>query len=72
MTDDLTPGVMQPDDGVMQPDDGVMQPVAGRALGWRVAKAAVLLVVCAIVVFVLFTWVFPWVHANGFDPTMDA
>lgn len=65
MTDDLTPGVTQP-------DADVTQPVAGRALWRRVGKAAVLLVLCAIVVFVLFTWVFPWVHANGFDPTMDA
>jgi hypothetical protein len=72
VTDDLTPGVTQPDADVTQPDAGVTQPVAGQALWRRVGKAAVLLVLCAIVVFVLFTWVFPWVHANGFDPTMDA
>jgi predicted anti-sigma-YlaC factor YlaD len=72
MTDDLTPDV---DAGVTADVDGggvITQPVAGRTIWRRVGKAAVLVVVGAIVIFVLFTWVFPWVHANGFDPTMDA
>ena len=45
---------------------------AGHRPRRRVLRALVWAVVIAAVVFVLFTWVFPWVESMQQDPTMAA
>lgn len=37
----------------------------------RWVKPVVLVVAFAVLVFVLFTWVFPWITEMGFNPTME-
>ena len=41
-----------------------------RGSGGRVTRVVVIVVGLVLAVWVLFTWVFPWVTDRGFDPTV--
>ena len=46
--------------------DGTDRPGGGR---WR--KPVLLTIVIVVAVYVLFTWVFPWVTEIGLSPALD-
>ncbi len=75
MSDDLTPEATDVSPSVTESEaGGVFEDAAPapatRSMGQRLVKGVIVLALLAVVVFVLFTWVFPWMHAAGFDPTM--